>query len=62
MFELTSLDLGEIATALADQESYEHRWLIDPRTGQIAFWTADCWTNGSSTMAWPARSTAFWQR
>ena len=41
MLELTSLDLEGIATALADQESYEHRWLIDPRTGEIAFWTAD---------------------
>ena len=48
MFELTSPDLGEIATALADQESYEHRWLIDPRTGQIAFWTADCGIDGQN--------------
>ena len=48
MFELTSLDLDEIATALADQESYEHRWLIDPRTGQIAFWTADCGIDGQN--------------
>jgi hypothetical protein len=48
MFELTSLDLGEIATALADQESYEHRWLIDPRTGQIAFWSADCGIDGQN--------------
>ena len=48
MFKLTSLDLDEIATALADQESYEHRWLIDPRTGQIAFWTADCGIDGQN--------------
>ena len=48
MFQLTSLDLDEIATALADQESYEHRWLIDPRTGQIAFWTADCGIDGQN--------------
>ena len=48
MFELTGLDLDEIATALADQESYEHRWLIDPRTGQIAFWTADCGIDGQN--------------
>jgi hypothetical protein len=41
MLELASLDLGEIATALADQESDEHRWLIDPRSGEMAFWTAD---------------------
>src|SRR6266705_2486840 len=48
MFELTSLDLDEIATALADQDSFEHRWLIDPRTGEIAFWTADCGIDGQN--------------
>ncbi|HUK70702.1 MAG TPA: hypothetical protein VLW50_18420 [Streptosporangiaceae bacterium] len=48
MFELTSLDLDKIATALADQETYEHGWLIDPRTGQIAFWTADCGIDGQN--------------
>jgi Uncharacterised protein family (UPF0158) len=48
MFELTSLALDEIGTALADQESYEHRWLIDPRTGEIAFWTAECGIDGQN--------------
>jgi len=35
MPELSRLDLDEIATALADQGDYEHRWLLDPpfRTG-----------------------------
>jgi cation diffusion facilitator family transporter len=35
------LDVDEVATALSDQTDYEHRWLIDPRTGQVAFWTVD---------------------
>jgi Uncharacterised protein family (UPF0158) len=39
--ELNGLDLEEIATALADQTDYEHRWLIDPQTGEIVFWTSD---------------------
>jgi len=25
---------------LADQTDYEHRWLIDPRTGEVVFWTS----------------------
>jgi hypothetical protein len=41
VLDLSSLDLEEIANALADQTDYEHRWLIDPHTGEIAFWTAD---------------------
>jgi hypothetical protein len=52
MLELISFDLSEIATALADQESYEHRWLIDPRTGEIALWTAaSCGTTTRSPVA-----------
>ena len=46
MLELSSLDLGEIAEALADQTDYEHRWLINPRTGEIVFWTADTGIDG----------------
>lgn len=41
MLELSSLDLGEIAIALADQTGYEHWWLINPETGEIVFWTSD---------------------
>ena len=41
MLDLRGIDVEEIATALADQTDYEHRWLIDPRTGQVAFWTSD---------------------
>ncbi|MGC5020976.1 UPF0158 family protein [Micromonospora sp. DT47] len=38
--------LEEIATALADQTDYEHRWLINPQTGEIVFWTADGGVDG----------------
>ncbi|MEU6266212.1 UPF0158 family protein [Saccharopolyspora shandongensis] len=41
MLDLSRLDLEEIATALADQTDFEHRWLINPRTGEIVLWTAD---------------------
>jgi hypothetical protein len=38
--------LGEIAAALADQSDYEHRWLINPQTGGVAFWTSDTGIDG----------------
>jgi hypothetical protein len=41
MLELSRLDLEEIATALSDQTDYEHRWLINPQTGEIVIWTVD---------------------
>jgi hypothetical protein len=43
---LSSLDLEEIGNALSDLTDYEHRWLINPQTGQIAFWTADTGIDG----------------
>jgi hypothetical protein len=46
MLNLSSLDLEEIGNALADRTDYEHRWLINPQTGQIAFWTADTGIDG----------------
>ena len=46
VLELNDFDLEEIATALADQECYEHRWLIDPRSGNIVFWSADTGIDG----------------
>jgi len=46
--DLNRLDLDEIATALANQTSYEHRWLINPQTGEIAFWTADTGIDGQT--------------
>ena len=48
MLELTSLDLEEIALALADQGGYEHRWLINPQTGEIVFWTSDTGIDGQT--------------
>ena len=48
MLELSSVDLEEIATALANQTDYEHRWLINPETGEIAFWTADTGIDGQN--------------
>jgi hypothetical protein len=38
MLDLNALDVDEIAAALSDQTDHEHRWVIDPRTGEIAFW------------------------
>ena len=32
--------------AVADQTDYEHRWLIDPRTGQSVIWTSDTGIDG----------------
>jgi len=46
VLELDGLDLDEIAEALADQDCYEHRRLIDPRSGDIIFWTADTGIDG----------------
>ena len=48
VLDLNSLDLEEIADALADQTDYEHRWLINPQTGEIAFWTADTGVDGQT--------------
>jgi hypothetical protein len=48
MLDMSKLDLDGIATALADQTDYEHRWLIDPQTGEIVFWTADSGIDGST--------------
>jgi len=44
----SGFDLAEIANALADQADYEHRWLINPGTGEIAFWTADTGIDGQT--------------
>ena len=48
MLELAAVDLDEIAIALEDQTGYDHRWLIDPRTGEIAFWTSDTGIDGEN--------------
>jgi hypothetical protein len=48
VLDLSSLGLEEIAGALADQTDYEHRWLINPRTGEVVFWTADTGIDGQT--------------
>jgi len=48
VLDLAALDLEEIATALADQTGYEHRWLMNPDTGEIAFWTSDTGIDGQN--------------
>ena len=48
MLDLGRIDVEEIATALADQSDDEHRWLLDPRTGQVAFWTSDTGIDGEN--------------
>ena len=48
VLDLDAIDVDEIATALADQTDYEHRWLNDPRTGEVAFWTSDTGIHGET--------------
>jgi hypothetical protein len=48
MLDLSRLDLDEIAQALSDQTNYEHRWLINPDTGEILFWTSDTGIDGNT--------------
>jgi len=45
---MDTLDVEEIANALADQADYDHRWLIDPRTGEVVFWTSDLGVDGEN--------------
>jgi hypothetical protein len=48
MLDPDKLDLDEIATALEDQSSYDHRWLVHPETGEVAFWTSDGGIDGTT--------------
>ncbi|MBP2320443.1 hypothetical protein JOF56_000828 [Kibdelosporangium banguiense] len=48
MLDLYQLDLDEIAFALSDQTDYEHRWLINPDTGEVAFWSSDTGIDGET--------------
>lgn len=48
MLDLDAIDVEEIATALADHTDSEHRWLIDPRTGELALWTNDTGIDGEN--------------
>jgi hypothetical protein len=46
MLGLDKFDLGEIAMALQDQTDYEYFHLVDPQTGEMAFWTRDSGIDG----------------
>jgi len=48
MLDLGGIDAEEIVTALADQTDCEHRWLIYPRTGRVAFWTSNTGIDGEN--------------
>jgi hypothetical protein len=48
VLELSKLDLEEIVVARDDREEYERRWLIDPLTGEIVFWTSDTGIDGQN--------------
>jgi hypothetical protein len=48
MLDVGTLDLDELATALADHEAYEHSWLINPQTGEIVLWTMDGGIDGET--------------
>jgi hypothetical protein len=46
--DLSRVDLEEIANALSDQTDYEHRWLINPDSGEIVLWTSDTGIDGQT--------------
>ena len=48
MLDLSSLDLEEAGDALAGQTDCGHRWLINPQTGEITFWTAGTGIDGQT--------------
>jgi len=48
MLDLGAIDVEEIATAPSDQTDYDHRWLIDPRTGQVVYWASDTGIDGEN--------------
>jgi hypothetical protein len=39
--DLAAVDIDELAQALQDQESYEHWWTFNPRTGEVGFGSRD---------------------
>ena len=48
MLDLDSIDVEEIAAALADQTDYDHRWLLNPVTAEVVFWTSDTGIDGEN--------------
>ncbi|GAB3065374.1 UPF0158 family protein [Intrasporangium mesophilum] len=51
MLDLDRIDVEGIATALMDQSDFEHRWLFDPATGEVVFWTTDTGIDGENPVA-----------
>jgi hypothetical protein len=45
---LDKFDISEIATALQDQNDYDRCYLVNPRTGEIEFWTRDGGIDGEN--------------
>lgn len=41
MLDLGALDLEAIGEALAQQDTFDLCWLLDPRTGEVVLWTSD---------------------
>jgi len=41
VLEVDKINLEDVVTALNDGETYEHRWLIDSRTGEVVYWTEE---------------------
>ena len=39
VLELSAIDIEPIASALEEQEDYEHAWLVDPSNGETIFWS-----------------------
>ena len=50
MLRLSQVDLDDIAQALSDQTDYEHRWLLDPATGELHIWTSDTGLDGQDVV------------
>ncbi|TWG92697.1 uncharacterized protein UPF0158 [Nocardioides sp. J9] len=48
MVDLDAINLEELASSLADQTDYDHRWLIDPQSGEIVLWTSDTGVDGEN--------------
>jgi hypothetical protein len=46
VLDLSSVDLDVIAEALADQNNYDVRRLLDPRTGETVIWSRDTGIDG----------------
>jgi hypothetical protein len=48
MFDLKSIDLEEIVTALSQQDDWEQKLLIHPESGELVFWTSDTGIDGQN--------------